>query len=110
MTGTVMRQVPTAARRLLRERVALPLLALLVAAAACDRGAGAGAEGVDADTAGVEGLSQEELQQQAQPMSPEQAQQAGIVDTSKAPPSPIGPQSSIPGAATDTTASPTVAP
>lgn len=116
MSGTLMQRAlqPTnlaaTARRASGQRVSAGLLALVLAIAGCEAAGGPGAD-ADADTAGGGGLSREELEQQAQPMSPERARELGIVDTTEAaPPAPIGPQSSIPGAATDTSASPTVAP
>ena len=75
-------------------------------ATGCDREPGEGSAGAAADTA-AEGLSQEQLQQQAQPMSREQAEQLGIVDTTEAEqPSPVRPGDSEPVVPLDTAAPP----
>jgi hypothetical protein len=75
---------------------------LLLAAAGCERGAGGEGASGTGDTTGIEGLSPEELQQQAQPMSREQAEQLGIVDTTEAaPPSPVSPADTMAGARPD---------
>ncbi|MBW3628366.1 MAG: hypothetical protein KY464_03630 [Gemmatimonadetes bacterium] len=88
-------------------RVAAPpgiagvLLAGLLLLAGCERGAGSGSAAA-ADTA-ADGLSQEQLQQQAQPMTREQAEQAGIMDTTEAEqPSPVGPDAAGPLVPLDT--------
>lgn len=98
---------PAAARRRIvrRRGLATALLGALLALAACDRGARSGSE-VPADTA-ADGLSQEELQQQAQPMTREQAVQAGIMDTTEAEqPAPVGPDARGPLLPADTLAPP----
>ena len=90
-----------------RVRGGIAGLMLSLALAGCEGGAGETEEGAEGDTAGIGGLSPEELQQQAQPMSAEQAAQLGIVDTTEAAPSsPVGPGNAIPGAATATDAPP----
>ena len=69
---------------------------LLSVAVACEGGAG-GEGSAAGDTTGIEGLSPEQLQEQAQPMSREQAEQLGIVDTTEAaPPAPVAPGDTAP--------------
>ena len=64
---------------------------LLSVAVACEGGGGSGGAAAG-DTANLEGLSPEQLQEQAQPMSREEAVQLGIVDTTEAaPPAPVAP-------------------
>ncbi len=59
---------------------ALTLLLAAVASQGCQRDEPAAEPGVTEEPA-VGGLSPEEIRMQAEPMSPEQAEQAGIVDT-----------------------------
>lgn len=54
--------------------LALPLLV------ACGRGQEPAADAAPGDSA-MDGLSSEQIEQQAEPMSPEQAEQLGIIDT-----------------------------
>ena len=112
MSANVTRQPQTIALpvahapSVLRSAIAAALLHSLLLLGACDRGAGAGSGAVEVDTA-VDGLSQEQLQQQAQPMSPEQAEQLGIADTTEAEqPSPVGPNATVPVVPQDTAAPP----
>jgi hypothetical protein len=94
MTPFAYRSQPKSGR--LRASVTAALLCFPLAGAACDR-LGGGADDAASDSAGVGGLSQEQLQQEAQPMTPEQAQQAGVADsTEAAPPSPVGPADTAP--------------
>jgi hypothetical protein len=79
-------------------------------AAACDRGAGAApAREADAtgDTSTMDGLSREELEKQARPLSPAEARQRGIADSVAAAaveaPDPGAAAVRRPGAAPDTT-------
>ena len=94
MTRTETPQHPRSTPRrspLARACAGLAGVLLLAVAVAC-RGGAEGEGAAEGDTTGIEGLSPEQLQQQAQPMSHEQAEQLGIVDTTEAPPpAPVAP-------------------
>jgi hypothetical protein len=63
-------------------RMALAVLfAALMAAPACDRDREVVVEGAAGEEGAVEGLSPEQIRAQAEEMSPEQAEQLGIIDT-----------------------------
>ena len=76
-----------------RVRAGIAAMLLLAGVAGCENGAEEGGAAAAGDSAGtIDGLSPEQLQQQAQPMSSEQAEQLGIVDTTEAPPpAPVAP-------------------
>jgi hypothetical protein len=57
------------------------LFAGLMGAPACDRDRDVVVEGAAGEEGAVEGLSPEQIRAQAEEMSPEQAEQLGIVDT-----------------------------
>lgn len=67
---------------MIRTRLAAPaaLLLLLPLAGACERGAEP-PEDAPVDGSAVDGLTPEQLRQRAEPMSPEEAEALGIVDT-----------------------------
>lgn len=80
-------------------RIAAPALALAVVltAAGCGNSdAGPDANGVAADSEGYGGLTPEEIRRQAEPMSPEEAESLGIVDTTIHMESPVGDDSLVP--------------
>ena len=90
-----------------RTRARIAGMVLVLAVMGCDRDEGVAETGAVGDSAAIDGLSPEQLEQQAQPMSREQAEQLGIIDsTEAAPPSPVGPGSVVPGAGTDSAAPP----
>ncbi|CAN5683646.1 hypothetical protein BH23GEM6_BH23GEM6_04790 [soil metagenome] len=62
-----------------RSAVALPLLLAAAMLYGCDRGDDAVERPMGLDEPAAEGLSPEEIRRQAEPMSPEQAEQRGIV-------------------------------
>jgi hypothetical protein len=94
MTRTETPQHPRSMSRrspLARACAGLAGVLLLAVAVACEGGAES-ESAAEGDSTGIEGLSPEQLQEQAQPMSREQAEQLGIVDTTEAaPPAPVAP-------------------
>ena len=87
----------------LRRAVCTALLPIAVLAGACggdaaDEGA-AGSDPAAADTGAMDGLTQDQLEDQIRPLTPEEAAQLGIIDTAAEndQPAPVGPSSVIPG-------------
>ena len=77
--------------------VLLPFAALL---AGCGGEEGtAGNDPASPDTGAMDGLTQDQLEDQIRPLTPEEAAQLGIIDTAAEndQPSPVGPSSVIPG-------------
>ena len=88
----------------LRRAVCTALLPLAALLAACDgetdeQAAGSGPAG--ADTGAMDGLTQDQLEDQIRPLTPEEAAQLGIIDTAAEndQPAPVGPSSVVPGSA-----------
>lgn len=86
----------------LRRAVCTALLPLAALVSGCGDAADPGAAGGDpaaADTGAMDGLTQDQLEDQIRPLTPEEAAQLGIIDTAAEndQPAPVGPSSVIPG-------------